>query len=628
MKSIRFIILFCIFVVFCSVSFSQKEESGYDRSEFMFVDEIKAGMTGYGLTVFEGSQVEKFGVEILGVMPNSFSGMDMILAKLDSPYLKDIGVVAGMSGSPVFLNDKMIGAVAYGWGFMKTPYCGITPIENMLEIYELTDDKPHPPIAAPTEDFLQQWESGEMASFKLPQKPPSITIKREDLKKINFDNKKIPESLTLEPLSTPLVISGCHPAVKKRIEHYLSDTPFTPVFGGGGFSGNIINPQLEERPIQNGSPLAVPMVTGDMEFSAIGTVTYRKGNKLVGFGHPFYQMGNVNMPMASAHIFTIVPSIMRPFKLGASVREIGSLRQDRRPAIGGYFGMDAPKFDVSMKVRNKSSDTEKEYNFSIWEDRMLAPMFTDIVLSETIIDQFKLVGVGAADIKYKITLDDGTILEKQNFYSTDMVLAFQASLPVFLDVNALLNNSFKQVDIKDIEFEVEIIDQYKAIGIEAVQLDKEVYKPGDTVKISVYFLPFRNDRFNRVFEMKLPEDLRNGTYNLGILNGDFRTRLLFQRSPGFGRLYSFEGLIENLEINYPLNKLYLALSEAEAGLRLYESELPGLPQSILSTAKDASVPAFTMPINLKILKEKVIDTDFEIIGSHSVTLKIDQMGRR
>lgn len=592
------------------------------KSEFMHVDELKPGMKGYGVTAFENNQLERFDVEILGVMYNSFAGMDMILARLSGPRFKEIGVIAGMSGSPVYIEDRLIGAVAYGWVFAKEPIAGITPIKNMLEVFERTDKKPHPEDIATPEGFLSELETSSSSNFLSGKKPEPITISTDSLPGITGE---FPESITLEPLNTPLVISRSHPAIMKRIRHYLADTPLMPVMGGGG---HIINDKLKDQPIENGSGLAIPLMSGSMDMSAIGTVTYRKGDKLVAFGHPFFEKGNVDVPMASAYIYTIVSSYARPFKLGSSVRELGSIRQDRRPAIGGFFGLTAPSFDMEVHMKQKSAGEQYDFQYRIWEERSYAPQLADIALSSSLMDKDKMSGNAAADIHYTIELEDGTVIEKRDFLSTNYVLAFQASLPIYLDLIALMNNSFHKVDLKRIVFDIEIIDEYRAVGIETSQLDKEVYKPGDTVRAKVFFRAFRKPRFSRTVEMKLPDEIRDGSYQLRILDGSGRARLEYQRSPGKGNILSFEGLLENLRLNYPANRLYVLLTERESGIRLKEKEMPGLPLSVMDVTRDAAVNAYSSPVTMTFLEEETMDTDFEIRGSQTLTVKVNRLGRR
>lgn len=626
MNKYRLLLGFLMLIQQFNLLFAQEKEIPKDsKPEFMFVEEIKSGMKGYGVSAFKDNNLERFDVEILGVMYNSFPEMDIILARLSGPQFKEMGVIAGMSGSPVYIDDRMIGAVSYGWAFSMEPIAGITPIKNMLEVLDETDDKPHPPESSPPDNFLTEAdEEVENRLQSLGQKK-SLTIQTKTLPIFQGKDKTYPESITLEPLGTPLIVSGCHPHILKRAEYYFADTPFMPVLGGGA---RVLNPEFKNKPIENGSGIAIPLISGSMEMAAVGTVTYRKGNKLVAFGHPFMEMGNVDVPMASAYIFTVIPSYMRPFKLGAGIQEVGSIRQDRQSAIGGFIGMEAPSFDVNVKIKLESSNTENALHYRIWENELMSPNLLDMAISDSIIRFDKLWGVSAAKMHYKILLAPDIVIEKEEFLSTDRMLAFDASLPLAFEVRRLMNNPFKKVDIRNIQFDISIIDQYKTVVIETAKLDKDIYKPGETVSVKLYFATYRTPRFSRTLKMKLPDDLRNGNYALHVLNGFDRERLEYRRSPGLSNTLSFEALIKNLKINYPMNKLYVVLTERETGLRWKEEEMPHLPPSILSATRASAVPVFSYPINLNFIREETFESDFEIRGSRIFSVRVNKRGRQ
>lgn len=621
---IRLTLLLVIITLFSITSSFAKDTTNPTTGTYdiMPISEIKRGMKGYGVSAFGDNELQRFDAEILGVMENAFAGMDIILARLSGPQFKQMGVIAGMSGSPVYINGKIIGAVSYGWYFSMEPIAGITPIEKMLEIYDRTDMKPHPDEWAPVKDFLSEGNVANEPS-SLPAKPSSFTIETDTFLGLSSPSPSFPKSITMQPLSTPLIVSGCSPKTLKRISHYFRNTSLMPVMGGAGHS---VNPKLADKPMENGSAIAIPLITGSIEMSAIGTVTYRKDNRLVAFGHPFFEMGNVDLPMASAYIFAVVPSYDFPFKLGAAVREVGSIRQDRLPAIGGIFGMEAPSFDIDVNL--SLSGSQKKLHYRLWENEYFSPMLAEIAVSSSIMDNDKYYGNSAAKIRYIVTLSDGTTIEKRDFLSTNRMLAYEVTFPIMYDLRTLMRNTYRKVDISNIKCDIDIIDQYKTVEIASARLDKEVYKPGEKVKATIYFMPFRQPRFSRNFEIELPDDIRDGTYNLEILDADGRMRTEMMRSPGLSNVLSFEGLIKVLRLNYPNNQLYVLLTEKKPGIRLKETEMPGLPQSIMTATRSATAQAFVTPITMSFIREKTVETDFEINGMQSLQLRVDRLGRR
>jgi len=622
---IRFIPLMFVFLaLILSGANAAKDVSAASAKEIMPISEIKPGMKGYGLSVFKGTDVERFDVEILGVMHNAFAEMDLILARLSSPYLKS-GVIAGMSGSPVFIDGRMIGAVSYGWSFSMEPIAGITPIEKMLEVYEMTNDKEHPDEIPPIGDFPQKGESKSSDDNLrlLPVKSQSIKIQTGSVPGLKDINNQIPESITMEPLNTPLVISGCSPSALNRLNHHLRDTNFIAVMGGGAPAGGA---PIKDAPVENGSPLALSFMSGSMNMAAIGTVTYRKGDKLVAFGHPFVEFGNADVPMGSGSIFTIVSGYARSFKMGAMVKEVGCIRQDRTPGIGGIFGMNAPSFDIDVNL--KMAHSTKKFHYKAWENRLISPMILDMALYSSIMDNDKQVGASTAKIHYVINLADGSKIERWDFVSTDMFLAYDISMPAVLDLRTLLNNQFKKVDVTRIQFDAEISDQFRVVQIESARLNKDVYKPGEKVQAKVFFSTYRQPHFSRTVEIELPENIRDGTYNLEIVDSRGRTRLEIARSPGIGNVFTFEGLIKILNIGFPQNNLYALLTEREMGLKLMEAEMPGMPQNILAITQSAAVANQATPINFSFIREKKLETEFQINGRAALRVKVDHLGRR
>jgi hypothetical protein len=390
----------------------------------MGVDEIRPGMKGYGKTVFKNNQIERFDVEIIGVLRNVFPKGDIILARLSGGPLRDMGVIAGMSGSPIYIDDRLIGAVAYGWSFSKEPITGITPIKEMLQVYDLTSSEPlHADEVSPGTQ-AQATGSGERSALA----PFRIQVSPEQLGQLDAPLSSEPiASLTLEPLSTPLFVTSRHPSVLRELKQLFAPYNLTPILSGSASGSASIH---DDIPVEPGAALGVQLVAGDLDISAIGTVTYKKGNKLVAFGHPMFLSGNVDIPMASAYIYSILPSYYFPFKFGEVVRQVGSVRQDRWTAIGGILGHEAPMVPVSVKVHLPDQKQSKVFSYRVWEDRSFGPRLTVISLYESLLSTDKFQGDSAATINYTISLDDGRSITKSDFVSSDMGVPFSAAIPL------------------------------------------------------------------------------------------------------------------------------------------------------------------------------------------------------
>lgn len=583
---------------------------------FMGVDEIRPGMKGYGKTVFKNNQIERFDVEILGVLRNVFPKGDIILARLAGGPLRDMGVIAGMSGSPIFIDDRLIGAVAYGWGFSKEPITGITPIEEMLHVYELTSSEP--PVPDETNLGIQRSFPGLM-EHPVPA-PYRIQIGKDKLEQLSIPfPSEFPGSLTFEPLATPLFVTSCHPAVLKEIKQLFAPYNMTAVMSGSASGAGM---DYGDIPIEPGAALGVQLLAGDLDISAVGTVTYRKDNKLVAFGHPMFLSGSVNIPMASAYIYSILPSYYRPFKFGEVVKQVGSVRQDRWTAIGGILGPEAPMVPVSVGVRLPGQQASKTFQYRVWEDRAFGPGLTAISLYESLLSTDKFQGDSAATIHYTISLNDGDTITKSDFISSDFAVPMSASMPVAFDIGMLVNNPFKPVRIEKITFEAELIDKLLTARLIATHTNKTTYKPGETVEITLYIQPWRKQIESLKASFTVPEDLPDGNYFLGINDGRGRQQLEYLRAPGLFQPLNFEQLLRTLKQSFPQNYLYLTVQKDTGGLTVHGDELAALPPSVRSVISEASVAQFTQPTRGIFLWDHRIGTQYAVSGADQIVLEV------
>ncbi|MCD6384816.1 hypothetical protein J7M23_03470 [Candidatus Sumerlaeota bacterium] len=584
-----------------------------EEPDFLPVDAIKPGMKGYGLTVFKGTKISRFDAEILGVLKGAFPQQDLILARLSAPELKDIGVIAGMSGSPVYINDKIIGAVAYGWTYSKEPVCGITPIENMLTVLNLAEsEKNKSPSKSNSRSRYKQWLFPTYEQIKIEaEELPDSALAELFGKSRTFE---------LEPLSTPLSISQCDPRLLPFIKQIFSRYHLLPVISGRTSINNAGEPQNVK--IKPGSALGVQLMSGDMDITAIGTVTYVKGDKVLAFGHPMFQGGNVNMPITNVYIFSIMPSFARPFKLGGSMMRVGALRQDRLPAVAGVLRESAPMIPLTVKVEIPEQNLNKTYSYQVWEDRDFSPSLIFTGVMESILASYKTQGDNAALMNYTILLDDGTRIKKQEFLSDPQSLSFDLFMQIRNDVASLLMNSFKEVHLKSIDYTVRFTDKAKLATILTARTDKVEYKPGEKVSITVWLQIYREQRKKITTELTLPADIDEDTYSLMILDGDARNRLEYKRAPGTKVAYNFEQLVRNIQQNFPSNSLYIVLQKPVVGLTVEGTEMAELPTSVVDVLSDASAPGLTQETTGIILVEKRIPTAYTISGKQVLTINV------
>jgi hypothetical protein len=308
----------------------------------MTVDQLKPGMKGTGRSVFFGTEVKEFGVEVVDIMRHVTPRGDMILCRLSGQGLEESGVVAGMSGSPVYIDGRLVGAVSYGWSFAKEPLAGVTPAAEMLRIWNEPDHSESP---------------GGSRSDRMPGGS---------------------ELAGLSALPLPVALSGFTPALAELVEPALKKLGFTPVAAAGSSSAEA----AETSNLVPGAAVGVALIDGDVRLAGIATLTCREGNRILAFGHPMLQAGNVRMPMVGGRIHSVVPSVASSFKLFSPTAPLGTINQDRPAGVGGNIGPIPEMLPVTAVVSSSSGlDT---YRFRIVELEDLAPMLIAVGLTDVV----------------------------------------------------------------------------------------------------------------------------------------------------------------------------------------------------------------------------------------------------
>jgi hypothetical protein len=634
----------------------------FDNATMMPVADIRPGMKGYGLTVFSGLEPEKFEAEVIGVRHRMLAGTDIILCRLKSPHLVDLGVVAGMSGSPVFMDGKLIGAVAYGFMDVDDPLAGVTPIGEMLRVYNST---PEQPSAGPDEtgaasngmDVFENYMAlranptiENLRRVAMPASPlHSLTVNATDFGAGIMDKYNLPDSFTLEPLSAPVFL-GAQSAVTRSLAQTvfpgldieLTSQPATPAATGpagqtlipdasttgipstdsiNSPGGPIASLQAFADKLSGGYAMAIPFVEGDLNMAGVGTITWRHGNRLVAFGHPMMQRGTVYFPMAAARINAIIRSRTRPFKLGEPVGHIGMVRQDRVPAVGGLFGQTAKMFSLKTVINDPNYIGAKEHNFRIFNDRGMSPGLVMAALGESIGSAARTDGDSAALFGYSIHLDDGTSISAEN-YNSDSNGTIQAIIGAMADIGALMNNPFKPVGVNDVEFHMQVTDRLRQAKLEAATMDKAIYQPGETAAIEWVLRPFRQEPVRLNYSFTVPDYLPDGDYTIVVMDANSRNDLETKRNPGGRNLNDYEDLVHIIQRNFPQNRVYIALVDQDTGVSVNGKEMPRLPGSIINAIQETVDSEYFEPVRGNFVIDADLATSYEISGQVKAKLTI------
>ena len=363
------------------------------------LDQVKVGMKGKGRSVFQGNRIEEFDVEIIGVLKNVQPKKSIILARLKGGILDEAGVISGMSGSPVYVDGKLIGAVAYSYGtFVKEPIAGITPIGEMMAISE-------------------KRKKGPVFSPQVPVKKHLTLDELFMLNKDFFLSKAVfhSEGRALKPLSIPLVFSGFSSYAFERSRSFFSNLGFNPVMSAfSGQSLETISPP--DLTLREGGPVAIQLVSGDLDMSAVGTVTYIDGSKVLAFGHPLYNLGAVDYAMTKAKVITVVPSLMSSFKLAVSDSLVGKFTQDRSSGLLGELGK-VPRL-VPVNIRIMDSDGElKEYKIKVVDDKILTPVLLNVSLGGIVTTEERAIGDLSLGLLGNIYLENGMNIRLEDLFS-------------------------------------------------------------------------------------------------------------------------------------------------------------------------------------------------------------------
>ncbi|HYV04673.1 MAG TPA: SpoIVB peptidase S55 domain-containing protein, partial [Blastocatellia bacterium] len=361
-----------VLTAFCLIALLSTATAAADSngtSNFMPLEQVRPGMKGYGMSVFQGTAPERFEVEVLGTLegvPNPKQAI--VIARLSGALVERTGVFAGMSGSPVYIDGKLVGAVAYAFPFAKEPIAGITPIKNMIGIFEQGGDETP--------------RSGQRVSFRTliggtgaPDSAPSTTAAAGQARTVSGGEMTPYVGQTIVPIATPVTFSGISQTTVDMFASDLKRLGIQPIAGVGG--GSTLGPMaaFNETTLTAGSSVSVQLVRGDFTIDASGTVTYRNGERIYAFGHPFLSSGLTSWPMAESSVITVVPNVNNSFKLSSGGSLVGSINQDRSTGVFGQLGEKPRMVPARVTVHTSRNKTEV-YTFEIVSDSFLTPLLT------------------------------------------------------------------------------------------------------------------------------------------------------------------------------------------------------------------------------------------------------------
>jgi hypothetical protein len=594
---------------------------------FMSADEVRAGMKGVGRTVFQGTKIEEFNVELLGVLKNFAPKQDMILARLSGGPLAKTGVIAGMSGSPVYVDGKLLGAVAFSFPFATEPIAGIQPIQQMLNLLDQKGDGPVQPRRAssggfpaesPTTFIYNQFQKLE-AGTPLYQ----LMLPQSLLSSSPFGTTASTPSLTR--IQTPLFVSGASQAALQQFGPLFSTFGFSPIQGGGSGSAGSI-PGSTSTKIEPGSSINVELIRGDLSWSANGTVTYVDGNKIYAFGHPNLTAGPTDVPMSAGYVISLLPNVQNSFKLAVPLNVVGAFQQDRATGIAGTLGATSKMIPVNVAVKSSLNTTNK-YKFEVASDRFLTAPLMNFVVFNAITASERALGEMTLYVSGQIHLKDQETVNIGNVFSSDMNGPAMASIAAVSPLQYLLMSGYEGVQIDNIDLEITAMDRKTNAQLERVSVNKAEVAPGGTVTLTASLRTTTGETVIEQYPVQIPAGLPAGQVQLVVGDGTTVTGIDIRRGPA-GIPTGLKQVISELNKLRKNDRLYIKVVSSEPGLVIGGEEFPSLPPgmaAVMNTDRSSSRNVSGMTSST-VREYEMPQSKYVIQGQRSLNLAVKPIG--
>ncbi|HSO75757.1 MAG TPA: SpoIVB peptidase S55 domain-containing protein [Blastocatellia bacterium] len=609
----HFLTPFCL-IALLAVTALASDSNG--TANFMPLEQVRPGMKGHGMSVFQGSKPERFEVEVLGTlkgMPNP--KMAIVIARLSGPLVERTGVFAGMSGSPVYIDGKLVGAVAYAFPFAKEPIAGITPIKHMIGVFEQGgEESPRSGQRVSFKTLIGAADGSSAADYSSTAQAQAQTVSGGALTPY--------VGQTMVPIATPVTFSGISQATVDMFASDLKRLGIQPIAGIGG--GSSLGPMVafNDQTLAAGSSVSVQLVRGDFTIDASGTVTYRDGERIYAFGHPFLSSGRTSWPMSESSVVTVVPNVNNSFKLSSGGNLVGSIHQDRSTGVFGQLGDKPQMVPVRLTVHTSRNKTEV-YNFEIVSDGFLTPLLTRMTMFSAIAATERQLGNQTLKLTGRITINGQPDVVLDNSFSAANGAAMFAVNAVAQPLAVLFNSGFSVLDMKGIDIDITSTDTRSSGSLNRLWIDKTEARRGESIEIQAFARHDNGAEFVERIPLVIPADAPIGP--LVILVGDGASMNLAERAQPSADftprdLSQLVRAINKLKKN---NRLYLKVLRAGTGAIVNNEEMPVLPPSVLATLGSQRTSGGYTPLSIATLAEhELAPSQFIITGQQSIVINV------
>ncbi len=594
-------------VLFAAVLGSSAPGTFAQAPEFYPLDEVRPGLAGVGRTIFKGTEIEEFQVEILGVLRNFAPQQNLILARLSGEKVEQTGVFAGMSGSPVFVDGKLLGAIAYAFPFSKEPFAGITPIGEMVDIFKEQPGRVAPIRSSPSINPRQSSAFSDLDAFmELLNSRPPLDFAMED-------------GRLLRPIATPISLSGFSGASIATFSKAFEQNGLVPV-RGLSTTGEGDFPDTELEP---GSTVTVQMLRGDLEISAAGTATLVSGDRVYAFGHPFLGAGYTDMPLSQGAVLTVISSLQSSQKVTATTKLVGAIRQDRATGILGVRGEQPRLLPMKLDLLT-SRNSNKSFQFEIVIDPLLTPFLTALTVFNSLSSSERTLGGQTLQVKCSISLADQAPIRFENsvadFANTTVTAALAASAPL----GFLLNSGFEDLKLEGVEIEISAVEENRRATLDEVWVDRVEVKRGEEVNLTVFLRKASGEVTSQKYPVKIPEEITPGPLRILVGEGLAVTDLEEDAGQEFvpENLSQLVRAINNIKKN---DRLYIRIYRDRAGAVVGGEGLPELPPSMLELYSSARTAGNAKSIGKVIYVEHELPATSYVLSGHK-TVQIQVIG--
>ncbi|MEK7404290.1 MAG: SpoIVB peptidase S55 domain-containing protein [Acidobacteriota bacterium] len=566
---------------------------------FFPLREVRAGMKGTGRTVFAGDQVEQFGVEILGVLENVGPKQSLVLARLSGGPLEKTGVLQGMSGSPVYVEGRLLGAVAMAFPFSKEPLAAIRPIHDLLNVAQ--------PVSG-------------------SERRARVTVLDRDLAGIFPPPQALPAGgEKLADIATPVSFSGFTRNAVERFAPQLRALGLEPHQGvsGGGRPADGYGDPARLKP---GSMITVQLLSGDMSLGADGTVTHIDGKRVYAFGHRFLSIGSTELPFARAEVLTLLPTLSSSFKISAPREWMGTITEDRSTGVAGELGRRTELAPVVITVARPAGGKRSSYTLGMVRDRLLSPLLLQMAVYSAIDATEQALGSSTIAVRGRFEFQSNAApVLLNNMYAGDMNLPMVVSASTAVPLAYVLQSGFDALRLKKVALEIDVLDRKRQWQIEQAWISRREVRPGESVELTVVLSGENGAELSRRVSYTAPVGAPAGPLHITVADAATANLAEYQQLIGTAHKSAAQ-LVSFVNSLRPNTRAYVRVARAEPGYDVLGQTLPHPPPSVaLILARSQSglgggAPAYTSKV-----AELVIDAgDMVVTGSKTIQVEVKE----